>query len=180
MALWCTTKFLKLVSHPCSQLLSRYCLKHIWFFITLSMSKRFLWRCCFVVVIIQTPRQSNDCWLPAEKLLFDIANYKNLDSVIKIYDYIDLLFCCYTDTHTIIRLSADSCSHNIAYYKHLDSVMYDYFDVIVIIQISIRSYYFVDFSQTSALMVTRWTAIVTLVPYSTAISGTKSIDTQLT
>lgn len=58
--------------------------------------------------------------------------------------------------------------------------MYDYFDVVVIIQISIRSYDFVDFSQTSALMGTRWTAIVTLVPYSTAISGAKSIDTQLT
>lgn len=110
------------------------------FLITLSMSKR-LWRSCFVIVIIQTPRQSYDCWLSAESCFFDTAYYKNVDSVIKIYDY---------------------------------------FDVVVIIHISIRSYYFVDFSQTSALMVTRWTAIVTLVPYSTAISGTKSIDTQLT
>lgn len=105
----------------------------------------------------------------------------------KIYDYLYfdlflLLFCWYTNTYTIIWLAADSCFLDIAYYKHLDSVIkiYDYFDVVVIIQISIRSYYFVDFSQTSALMVTRWTAIVTLVPYSTAISGTKSIDTQLT
>lgn len=105
----------------------------------------------------------------------------------KIYDYLYfdlflLLFCWYTNTYTIIWLAADSCFLDIAYYKHLDSVIkiYDYFDVVVIIQISIRSFYFVDFSQTSALMVTRWTAIVTLVPYSTAISGTKSIDTQLT
>lgn len=35
-------------------------------------------------------------------------------------------------------------------------------------------------SQTGAPMVTQWTAIVTLVPYSTAISGAKSIGTQLT
>lgn len=105
----------------------------------------------------------------------------------KIYDYLYfdlflLLFCWYTNTYTIIWLAADSCSLDIAYYKHLDSVIkiYDYFDVVVIIQISIRSYYFVDFSQACALMVTRWTAIVTLVPYSTTISGAKSIDTQLT
>lgn len=92
------------------------------------------------------------------------------------------MFCCYTDTHKIIRLSADSCSLNIAYYKHLDCVMYDYFDVVVIIQISIRSYdsRSVESPQKGALMVTRWTAIVTLVPCSTAISGAKSIDTKLT
>lgn len=149
------------------------------FLITLSMSKR-LWRSCFVVVIIQTPRQSYDCWLPAESCFFDTAYYKNVDSVIKIYDYFVLLFCCYTDTHKIIRLS----SLNIAYYKHLESVIKIcyYFDVVVIIQISIRSYdsRSVESPQKGALMVTRWTAIVTLVPYSTAISGAKSIDTQLT
>lgn len=153
------------------------------FLITLSMSKR-LWRSCFVVVIIQTPRQSYDCWLPAESCFFDTAYYKNVDSVTKIYDYVVLLFCCYTDTHKIIRLSADSCSLNIAYYKHLESVIKIcyYFDVVVIIQISIRSYdsRSVESPQKGALMVTRWTAIVTLVPYSTAISGAKSIDTQLT
>lgn len=153
------------------------------FLITLSMSKR-LWRSCFVVVIIQTPRQSYDCWLPTESCFFDTAYYKNVDSVIKIYDYFVLLFCCYTDTHKIIRLSADSCSLNIAYYKHLESVIKIcyYFDIVVIIQISIRSYdsRSVESPQKGALMVTRWTAIVTLVPYSTAISGAKSIDTQLT
>lgn len=38
----------------------------------------------------------------------------------------------------------------------------------------------IDSPQTGAPTVTQWTDIVTLVPYSTAISGAKSIGTQLT
>lgn len=46
----------------------------------------------------------------------------------KIYDYLYfdlflLLFCWYTNTYTIIWLAADSCFLDIAYYKHLDSVI---------------------------------------------------------